>query len=360
MINLQTPINNLGYGVAGYNILKELYRRDNSVALYPIGQPEPAEDLVAQAMNNITKLNLDRPHVKIWHQHDLFQRVGRGKYFGFPIFELTEFDTRERTSMSHCDELLVCSKWARDIVRRQTDAYANGGFLLDQIHVVPLGVDTEIFYPNRVSNPNKTIFFNCGKWEKRKGHDILGECFNKAFTKDDNVELWMMCENPFLKPEQKEYWEKLYKKSGLGDKIRLIPRQQHHEDVARLMNMVDCGVFPARAEGWNLELLEMMACGKHVITTNYSAHTEFCSPVNSRLVNIENLETAFDGVFFDGKKGFWAELSCDQKDVVIEYMRDVHELKQDGLLGVNNSGVETASKFSWNNTVNKLLEAVNG
>jgi len=351
MINLQAPINTLGYGVAGYNILKELFARDDSVSLYPIGNPDQTDDFIAKAISNISSLKLNRPHVKIWHQHDLFQRVGKGKHLGFPIFELTEFGQRERISLHHCDELMVCSKWASEIVDNQTGIKAN---------VVPLGVDTEIFYPNKVSNPDKTIFFNCGKWEKRKGHDILGECFNRAFTKDDNVELWMMCENPFLKPEQKEHWEKLYKTSGLGDKIRLIPRQRRHEDVARLMNMVDCGVFPARAEGWNLELLEMMACGKHVIATNYSAHTEFCSPVNSRLVNIEDLETAFDGVFFDGKKGFWAELSCNQKDVVIEYMRDVHKLKQDGLLDVNNSGVETASKFSWNNTVDKLLEAVNG
>jgi len=350
MINLQTPINNLGYGIAGYNILKELYNRNNTVALYPIGQPESVEDFITASINNITNLCLNRPHVKIWHQHDLIQRIGSGKYFGFPIFELTEFDQREKLSLHHCDELLVCSKWASGIVDDQTGIKAS---------IVPLGVDTEIFYPTRVSNSSKTIFFNCGKWEKRKGHDIIVECFNKAFAKDDNVELWMMCDNPFLKPEQKEYWEKLYKTSGLGDKIRLIPRQQHHQDVARLMNMVDCGVFPARAEGWNLELLEMMACGKHVIATNYSAHTEFCSPVNSRLVNVKNLETAIDGVFFNGKKGLWAELSCDQRDIVIEYMREVHELKQGGQLGINNNGIETANKFSWINTVDKLMEAVN-
>jgi len=154
MINLQTPINSLGYGVAGYNILKELYNRDDSVALYPIGQPEPVEDFVARSMNNITNLRLSRPHVKIWHQHDLFQRVGKGKHFGFPIFELTEFDQREKISLHHCDELLVCSKWASEIVDNQTGIKAS---------VVPLGVDTEIFYPNKVSNPNKTIFFNRGK-----------------------------------------------------------------------------------------------------------------------------------------------------------------------------------------------------
>ena len=350
MINLQTPINSLGYGVAGYNILKELYRRDPSVALYPIGQPETMEDLIQDCLNNIRNLELDRPHVKIWHQHDLITRVGRGKHFGFPIFELTQFDHQELISLSHCDELLVCSKWAKSILDKSAGC---------DVHVVPLGVDTETFYPAQVVNTEKTIFFNCGKWEKRKGHDILGECFNKAFTKTDNVELWMMCDNPFI-GDKNEQWKKMYLESPLGDKIKIIPRQQYHHDVARLMNMVDCGVFPARAEGWNLELLEMMACGKHVIATNYSAHTEFCTPVNCRLVNTHNLETAFDGVFFDGTKGFWAELAKDQEDVIIEYMRDIHSLKQSGQLGLNQNGIDTANKFTWKNTVDKLLEAVNG
>ena len=350
MLNLQAPINSLGYGVAGYNILKELYRRDPSVALYPIGQPETMEDFIQDCLNNIRNLELDRPHVKIWHQHDLITRVGRGKHFGFPIFELTQFDHQELISLSHCDELLVCSEWAKSILDKSVGC---------NVHVVPLGVDTETFYPAQITNSEKTVFFNCGKWEKRKGHDILGECFNKAFTKTDNVELWMMCDNPFI-GDKNEQWKKIYLESPLGDKIKIIPRQQYHHDVARLMNMVDCGVFPARAEGWNLELLEMMACGKHVIATNYSAHTEFCTPVNCRLVNTHNLETAFDGVFFDGTKGFWAELAKDQEDVIIEYMRDIHSLKQSGQLGLNQNGIDTANKFTWKNTVDKLLEAVNG
>ena len=349
MINLQSPINNLGYGVAGYNILKELYDRDSSVALYPIGQPEQDDDFIVKATNNITNLKLNRPHVKIWHQHDLFQRVGSGKHFGFPIFELTEFDRREKTSLKHCDEMMVCSKWAAEIMERETDIKAS---------VVPLGVDAEIFSPSKVNNSTKTIFFNCGKWEKRKGHDVIVECFNNAFSASDDVELWMMCTNPFIGDNNKT-WQKIYKESELGDKIRLIPRQEHHSDVARLMNMVDCGVFPARAEGWNLELLEMMACGKHVIATNYSAHTEFCTPVNSRLINVDNLETAFDGVFFDGSKGFWAELAQDQKDAIIHHMRDIHSLKQGGQLGINYNGIDTAANFSWKNTVDKLLGAIN-
>ena len=58
---------------------------------------------------------------------------------------------------------------------------------------------------------------------------------------------------------------------------------QHH--VAALLADCDCGVFPSRAEGWNLGLLECMSVGLNVIATNYSAHTEFVEPANCRLVH---------------------------------------------------------------------------
>ena len=64
------------------------------------------------------------------------------------------------------------------------------------------------------------------------------------------------------------------------------------------MAQTDCGIFPSRAEGWNLELLEMLACIKSVITTHYSAHTEFCDDVNSDLVEIKETELAYDGKWF--------------------------------------------------------------
>ena len=353
MINIQTPINNLGYGVAGYNIVKELYNRDNSIALYPIGTPGYNDLEIQSSIGNVSKCLLDRPFVKIWHQHDLIQRIGRGKYFGFPIFELNKFDDLETINLEHCDEIMVCSEWAKQIVVKNTS------FFDHQVHVVPLGVDTNTFLPQRITNNTNTIFFNCGKWEKRKGHDVIVECFNKAFEPSDNVELWMMCDNPFLNEEKTYSWGALYKRSKLGDKIKLLPRQEYHIDVARIMNMTDVGVFPSRGEGWNLELLEMMACGKHVIATDYSAHTEFCDNDNCLLVDIDNLETAIDGVFFDGKKGMWAEISEDQQDQIIQHMTHTHMLKQEGLLGINDTGVETAKKFTWKNTADKLLEAIN-
>ena len=116
----------------------------------------------------------------------------------------------------------------------------------------------------------------------------------------------MMNHNPFLSQEQEREWVDLYKDSKMGEKIEMLPRVGTHQEVANIMRQMDCGVFPSRAEGWNLEAIEMMSCGKQVIITDYSAHTEFCNEENSLLVNIDNKEDAYDGIWFHGQ-GRWAE-----------------------------------------------------
>lgn len=354
MINLIAPINTLGYGVASYNILRQLFKCDENVVLYTIGDPEFTDDIVMRTIKNQQDHSKEFPILKIWHQHDLHTLPevlqNTKPVVGFPIFELNKFDENEIKSIEYCDKIFVCSKWAKNIIVNNTRFHDK------DVHVVPLGVDTNIFKPSQLKGRNKTIFFNCGKWEKRKGHDVILECFNAAFTHSDEVELWMMCNNPFI-GQQNEEWRELYKTSELGYKVKIIPRQISHQDVYNIMTQSDCGVFPARAEGWNLELLEMMACGKQVIATNYSAHTEFCNENNSRLVSIDNMETAYDGVFFDGKKGMWAEISNNQKEQIISHMRDIHNAKQEGALSINQLGVNTANKFSWENS---CQEVVNG
>ena len=76
------------------------------------------------------------------------------------------------------------------------------------------------------------------------------------------------------------------------------------------------------------------------------------------MINIDNLETAYDGVWFHGDRGFWAEISKNQKDQTIEHMRSIHRQKNEGSLSPNMSGISTAVKFSWKNSINELLGGV--
>ena len=347
---VNTPINQLSYGLAGYNICKELERQNKLESLIPIGDPDSELFKGLEKYHWVNTGKLAGPQLRIWHQWDISTRYGKGIQAGFPFFEMNRLNRQEHISMYHCDILIVASAWAKEICQEYIDS---------KITIAPLGVDRTIFNEKKNFNRSQTIFMNCGKWEVRKGHDILLKAFNLAFDKSDNVELWMLSDLPFphLQDANKE-WRSKYKNSKLGNKINIISRVNNHIDVYNLIRHVDCGIFPSRAEGWNMPALEFLSCGKHLIITDYSAHTEYANEKNSKLININKLETAQDGVWFHGQ-GEWAALEEPQLDQLVEHMRNIHLAKKEGHLGVNVAGIETAEKFSWSNTVSNILGAFN-
>lgn len=359
-MNIICPINQLGYGITGLNIVKEISKQ-RCVSLWPIGQPQVqnSEDakLVKSCMVNAQTFEYNDPCLRIWHQHDMAQFVGNGEHIGFPIFELDIFNPMEYHQLNSVDRIFVCSQWAKDVCLSNGIKPHNASLYDSAIDVIPLGVDIDIFKPCKI-NAGPTIFFNCGKWEVRKGHDLLPSIFSKAFCDDDNVELWMMTDNPFLSKEEDDKWKRLYINSELGHKIKFINRVKSQHDVYNIMAQVDCGIFPSKAEGWNLEPLELMSCGKQVIITNYSAHTEFCNEKNSRLIDIDSLEVASDGKWFKSNVGNWAHIGENQIDQTIQHMREVHKLKQNNELQVNEDGIKTSQNFTWENTAKEILKNV--
>jgi glycosyltransferase involved in cell wall biosynthesis len=354
MINIISPINQLGYGVTGLNIVKSL-NQIADIALWVLGQPQVTTqedaDVIRSCIQKGQLPDFDAPCIKIWHQHDMTQFIGRGKRIGFPIFELDTFNKIEKHHLSSLDMIFVCSSWAKDVILN------NISISEENVCVIPLGVDSSIFQPSPIPDSKVTRFFNCGKWEIRKGHDILVEAFNNSFNKDDSVELWMMCENPFCTEQEQQDWQNLYLQSKLGSKIRIIPRQATQKEVYNIMSQTHCGVFPSRAEGWNLELLEMMACGKSVITTAYSAHNEFCNSNNSYLIPIDDQELAYDGKWFHGQ-GQWAKIDNTQMSSISNHMQNIHQLRLNNQLTLNQNGINTASKYSWNNTATEIIKHV--
>lgn len=351
-LNLTAPINVLSYGYLSGNILHELVSNNlANVSLFPIGQVQPTLkwwESVQQSIKNAQLYDPKADSIRIWHQFDLALHAGKGKHIGFPIFELDRFTEQELHHLQACDHLCVCSEWARDVLE------ANGVGVPTSI--VPLGVDAEIFSEGSdLTSPN-TVFLNVGKWEIRKGHKELADAFAVAFHDTRNVELWMVCHNPFYSDQENKDWEK-YFTDRLGNKVKFIPRLSDQAQIAELMKRADCGVFPSKAEGWDLPVLEMMACGKPVITTNYSGHTEFCDHNNSYLIHTEEKEVAEDGKWFHGQ-GNWAKLDEHSIDSLIGYMRTIHHMKQAGQLRKNEEGIKTAQKFTWKNSAEKLCEVI--
>jgi glycosyltransferase involved in cell wall biosynthesis len=347
-LNVMAPINSLGYGVASLNTLINL-RNFFDIALFPIGNNQEVAQIFPQEVARSPMFDADAPCLKIWHEFDMSVRVGKGDLIAFPFFEVDEFNDQKKHHLAQCEKVITSCQWAADIVRKEV-ADSN-------VFVAPLGVDRTVFYNNRESQPTeKFILFNCGKWEVRKGHDVMLEIFQRAFPDNTDVELWMMCQNPVANPEYNQKWNNYYMQDP---RVRLLNRCNTHKELSDIMRSVSCGFFPSRAEGWNLELLEMMSCGKPVVTTDYSAHTEFCTDENSYKVKPKSLEKAFDGMYFrEEDKGNWASLKGIENDLV-EAIREVYEQwKKDGDV-VNKEGIKTAQNMSWAVTANKVKEAIN-
>jgi glycosyltransferase involved in cell wall biosynthesis len=353
-LNMSCPIGVTGYGITSFNIYKSLCNNID-ITLFPIGTPalETIEfrDKLSFDISKQNNYSRTSPFFKIWHQFELASRVGIGKYVALTFFEVDKLRLNEIQMINHTDTIMVASEWAKQIL------IDNG--INVPIVVSPLGIDPTIFNESILNNVTKDndkyVFLNIGKWEVRKGHDILIDIFNDAFTIDDNVELWMINYNPFLNSQENNTWADLYKKSKLGSKVKIISRLEKHSDVANAIAMSDCGIFPARAEGWNNEIPEFFALNKPVILTNYSAHTEYANKDNSFLLEIDGLTQAKDDKFFDGY-GNWANLSDKFYEQAVESMRYVYKNN----IRTNPNGLITAKNLTWDNTAKIIYNTIYG
>lgn len=344
-LNLFCPIGHTGYGITSLNIAKALHYHQLDLCLFPIGQNihcnnEEENKFCNSLIDKSKNFSYYAPSLKIWHQFDLATSIGKGHYYAYPFFELDSFVEKEIHMMNYVDFLFTSSKWAKSIL------LANG--VKKPIFIAPLGVDTSIFNPpiKIKYQSDKYIFFNIGKFEKRKSQEFLIEAFGKAFSLSDNVELRLIPQLETLKDSQKEILNQAINNCPLKDKIKLYNRLPTQYDIANFIWSSDCGLYLSRAEGWNNEILETMAINRPVIVSNYSAHTEYCNSKNSFLVKIDELETANDGVWFNGDSGKWAKLGQNQLDQTIDYMRYVYTNK----IKLNPDGLNTAKFYSWLNT----------
>lgn len=352
-MNILAPLNQTGYGQTGFHISTELAKL-TQVNLFPIGQLELTEtqtNQVAPLINNREFFD-SGPSLRIWHQWDLANHVGAPRC-AFPIFELDSLKNIELHHLKQQDRLFVCSGWAKEVL---------GDYGLSS-DIVPLGVSDEFHERDLPDGP--LTFLSIGKWEYRKGHDVIRLAFERAFCKDDDVRLIVHAVNPCFPTVEKmraynSEWVRYYTQSSLAEKISITGgRLRSQEEVAELMSQAHCGIFPARAEGFNLEALEMLRMGRHVIATDYAGHTEFLNEENAHLIPVKSTEIAHDGVWFtpprpphewEGKPGEWAKVEVDD---VAEQMRTVYEEFRGGLT-LNVPGINTGKKMSWAQTANTL------
>ena len=212
--------------------------------------------------------------------HHLFYDNYEGPKIAYNVWESTLQPKQYFDKLLEFDELWVPSKW-------QKECSISQGYPEDKIKVVPEGVDVNTFFPEKVSTPytsdGRFKFFLAGRWDYRKSIKEIIETFLKTFDKSEPVDLIISVDNPFSGDGMKTTEERL-KHYGLEDERLKILHFPKREEYVKLMKSCNVFVSCARAEGWNLPLIESMACGTPSIYSDCSGQLEFASgrgiPVN--------------------------------------------------------------------------------
>lgn len=205
--------------------------------------------------------------------HHLFYDNYNGLKIAYNVWESTLQPEDYFNKLKEFDELWVPSKWQRDCTIAQ-------GYDPSKIKVVPEGVDVNTFFPdsNLIKHPLTTDgrfkFFLSGRWDYRKSIKEIIETFLKTFDKDAPVDLIISVDNPFSGDNMKTTEERLTY-YGLDDNRIKIVHFPPREEYIQLLKSCDAFVSCARSEGWNLPLIESMACGTPSIYSNCSGQLEF-------------------------------------------------------------------------------------
>lgn len=196
----------------------------------------------------------------------------------------------EQTWVDKCNRMDEI--WVPSTFNIQT--FSASGVDQNKMKVIPLGVDSDKYRPAlepmTIPGKRKYTFLSICHFDLRKGIDILIRIFAREF-KDEDV--CLIIKTRASSQEEIHNQQAMINQSVMNeigrslDSIILISTigAWTEEQMAQLYISADCYVLPTRGEGWNLTIMEAMACVVPVITTSWSAHLDFVNQSNGYLIS---------------------------------------------------------------------------
>jgi glycosyltransferase involved in cell wall biosynthesis len=182
--------------------------------------------------------------------------------------------------------IVTPTRWSRDRV-------IEFGFPADQVKIVPSGVDAAIFHPlgatERIASraqlgidEDETVFVNVGGAFWNKGVDLLVRAFAKLHSNGRKVRLIVKDQSALYGRSLGQTVQRVIEtnpelfSAGALAAISVISGNLNQGQLRTLYGIADWYVSPYRAEGFNLPVLEAIACGTPVIVTDGGSTDDFC------------------------------------------------------------------------------------
>ena len=198
----------------------------------------------------------------------------QGPKIGYNVWESTRQPEGFFNKWKEFDQMWVPTQWQAECTIKQ-------GADPEKVKVVPEGVDVSTFYPE---DPQTTLdyvdgrfkFIHFGRWDYRKSTKEIIETFLKTFDPSEPVDLILSIDNPWGKElDGYETTEDRLEGFTLKDPRLKIKHFPSREDYITYLKNGHVFLSCARSEGWNLPLIEAMACGTPSIYSACSGQMEF-------------------------------------------------------------------------------------
>jgi len=217
---------------------------------------------------------------------------------GYCFFEATVMlPGQVETALARYDHIATGCSWLTNLVR---------GLGFNNVSTVLQGIDATLCHPTdqpRQFLRDRFIVFSGGKFEFRKGHDIVIRAFKVLQDRHPDAVLVYAWNNPWepsfktmscspfirfdasVKPDA-DGIRKVLADNGIDVSRTLAMAPRSHHAMPQVYHNSDVGIFPNRAEGGtNLVLMEYMACGKPVVATHSTGHADIVNNANALLID---------------------------------------------------------------------------
>src|SRR4051794_12434050 len=216
------------------------------------------------------------PAVEVRHQWPpRFDDPGLGRLVLIQPWEFGSIPRDWLQPLRSVDEVWVPSAYVRDM-------YVGNGVPADRVHVVPNGVDLDVYRPDgparRLAPEGTCTFLFVGGTIYRKGIDVLLAAYEEAFAGRDDVLLVIKDVGAGSFYSGMNVADELRRRQAAGARIELLADELDDDELAALYRGCDVLVHPYRGEGFAMPVLEAMACGRPVLVTGGGPTDEFCPP----------------------------------------------------------------------------------